>query len=171
MLRTTSAAAAAAMILAAVVGSAQAVDRGKICHQQAAVVAPQYYPLAAPLYQYQVGQQIREEAIADRVAALVLEKLAAHPSKTQAAPQQTPPAENATLTAAQSLANQRCTTCHRHNGTDPDGADLRNLANLSALQGWSAFRHVYLGSMPKNGEPLADDEVETMMRWNVYRQQ
>jgi len=179
MVRTAAAALVGMLVL---VASTTAGDRGAICqvrHQAVVQAVHQVQLVPAPLYQYQVGGQLREQAIADRVADLVLQKLAAsgqpipsgqaqaqgHPTP---APQPQPQADD-TLAAAQAIANDRCTSCHRHNGSDPKGADLRNLAALSELQGWATFRHVYLGTMPKNGQPLTDAQVEALMRWNVYR--
>lgn len=177
---------AAALAIGFAISTAGAVNRGNVCSQRVCAVqqvqAVHAAPVVeyAPAYQYQVGAHIREDAIADRVARLVLEKLEqaakASPAKASPAPagnqpQAEPlePAANEYLQAAQAIANQRCATCHRHNGSDDNGVDLRNLEALTELQAWAAFREVYKGTMPKNGSPLDDAAVQQFMLWNVYR--
>lgn len=168
---TRNATLAAAIIIGLAITTANGTQRGAICGQRQQVVLQQHAVLVPqPIYQYQVGQQLREDALAEKVAQLVLQKLEAAAAQ-QPAPNEGPqrPPQDDHVAAAQRLATKNCTSCHRHNGEDPEGVDLRNLAALSPLQGWAVFKQVYHGTMPKNGTPLQDDAVEAIMRWNIHR--
>lgn len=112
---------------------------------QPVIALNQVYP---PSY-YSVGAAIQEEAIAERVASLVLQKLAtAQPAEQPEGPQPIP-GEHAQLN--QSAVNASCVKCH--GGDNPKaGIDLSNLADLDCETRLQAIRAVLNQSMPKGGE-------------------
>jgi mono/diheme cytochrome c family protein len=121
-------------------------------HHHAVAVQPvialnQVYP---PSY-YSVGAAIQEEAIAERVASLVLSKLAAMPAGQPAEPGAPEPIPGEHAQLHQSAVNASCVKCH--SGDSPKaGIDLTNLSDLDCETRLAAIRAVLNQSMPKGGQ-------------------
>lgn len=113
---------------------------------QPVIALNQVYP---PSY-YSVGAAIQEEAIAERVASLVLSKLAEMPAEPAEPGAPEPiPGEHAQLN--QSAVNASCVKCH--GGDKPKaGIDLSNLADLDCETRLAAIRAVLNQTMPKGAQ-------------------
>lgn len=150
-------------------------DEGDVTYR----VAPQ--PPPAPIDPE--TQERLEAQLAERIANLVLKKLeaAAQGKQLPPTPEESDPAappapepepepkELTALELAQDLVSRRCTTCHRHDGSDAEGIALGDLSKLTPLQGLGILKKTYHGEMPKKGEPLTDSDFQHLLRWVVER--
>lgn len=110
-------------------------------HHQRAVVLQQVYPTSF----YSVGSSIQEEVLAERVASLVLSKLAAAGARTDSDSQ---PVEATAATS--SLLTTHCAKCH--SGENPKGnLSLTSLEALTCEDRLLAIQRV-----------LHDDETKRM---------
>jgi mono/diheme cytochrome c family protein len=122
-------------------------------HAQALAVVNHAYP-----YYYQVGQGLRDEALTEKAADRVWAKIEERLAKIEAAGTSAPPASpDSPLGALQTLFDRSCVSCH--DGSDEDRIDLTDATALSDGQLVGVYRQVYSGKMPKNAEPLKDEDV------------
>lgn len=121
-------------------------------YAQPVVALQQIYP---PAY-YSVGAAIQEDAIAERVAAKVMERLAkAGEQPAEPGAPEPIPGEHAAIT--QSAVTQSCAKCH--SGTNPKaGLNLTDPAALDCETRLKAIRAVLSQSMPK-GATLTPEAV------------
>ena len=108
---------------------------------------------AAPLTYYSVGAHLQEDALAERIAARVLEKLA---GPSQATTQAVPP----------TLVQQKCGKCH--GGADPKGGlSLLDLSVLSCEVRLEAVQRIVTDDeakrMPKGGT-LTPEEAGLLLQ-------
>lgn len=111
---------------------------------QPVIALNQVYP---PSY-YSVGAAIQEEAIAERVASLVLQKLATATTGEQPAGPQPIPGEHAQLN--QSAVNASCVDCHGGPKGTKGGLNFTNLAALDCETRLQAITAVLEQRMPPN---------------------
>lgn len=144
-----------AVVVAPVQHHAQAVVQQVVAvdhHAQALAVVNHAYP-----YYYQVGQGLRDEALTEKAADRVWAKIEERFAKLQAAGTAPPASPDSPLGALQTLFDRSCVSCH--DGSDEDRIDLRDATALSDGQLVGVYRQVYSGKMPKNAEPLKDEDV------------
>lgn len=175
----------AILILTLLCTTAHAGDcrsRHVVAKQVVAVAQVQYAaPLVAQTY-YAVGQELRQDAIEERIAAKVAKLMQAQqvtqpqavtgpcpcvPAGSEAArgvqPQPTPAGPASDIeTQAIAVFNRSCVQCH--NVTKADGGlDLTNIeaARASACK---IYGLVNVGVMPKGGT-VSDADAEVLARW------
>ena len=117
-------------------------------HKQAvAVVAPVY---AAPIY-YQAGRDIESEAIAAKVAKIVIGQLRAELNTPQ----------KQAATASASAIAQHCGKCH--SGANPKaGIVYDGITGLACVQVTAALRSIAREEMPKDHKLTPEQKGEVM---------
>lgn len=134
--------------------TAQAGCRHVKVQQVQAVV--QYAPVVQPYY-WSVGQNLQEDAAAQRIANKVMALLAAQPQQL-AAPQcpdgtcQTPQPQTLPLTAEPdrwALVRSSCVACHESNQDAKDALDMSDLDALSCEQKLNCIKQLVDGAMPR----------------------
>lgn len=135
-------------------GEARAGCRHVKVVQQQAVVA--YQPVAAPYY-WAVGQQLQDDAHAQRIASKVLQLLAQQAqAPQQAAPCPTcPTPQSMPLTAAPdrwALVKANCAGCHSTNEKAMSHVDMTDLSLLTCEQKLACIAAVLDGKMPLKKE-------------------
>jgi mono/diheme cytochrome c family protein len=98
-----------------------------------------------PTTYYLVGEDIRLEILAEKVAQKVVARLEAEQPQQQAA-----------VSESQAIVNRSCIKCH---GAESENGDLTSLKDLSDAKLLSVARQVAKGEMPKNGDRLPVEEV------------
>lgn len=137
------------------------------------VLAVQAYPV------YQVGYELRQEAVIEKALERLVEKLEAREAQRAAhvpchdcgnphAPAPRPEPRHATPSdgipeALATIFQQKCVRCHA-GASAAAGLDLTDVA-VVVERHCDIFKAVYSGSMPKGGEPLSDAEVEVVLDW------
>jgi cytochrome c553 len=154
----------AAVLIASPLSAGHCVQRqvivnhgGYYGHQKAIAIQQYYQP-----YVYGVGQNYREEAVAERIARKVEAKL------TKRFEQLRTPVEH----PAVNLLVQHCAGCHKP-GTkavvEDDApvffSDASVLKPLNDAQKKKFEKSIRLGTMPKNGEPLSDADDVTIRNY------
>ena len=140
------------------------------------VVAPVAY---APYTYYAVGQELRQDAVEERIAIKVAKLLAAQPVKQAATgpcpcvpagseaargvqPQPTPVPASDIEAQAIAVFQQSCVKCHNANKAD-GGLDLTNI-EAARERACKIYGLVNVGVMPKGGS-VSDADAEVLARW------
>ena len=126
-------------------------------------------------YQYRVGQNILDDAIADKVynrllrdgtlAALLVkvqvESLRAAGPRAEPSPEQGIPSGDPKV---QALLTRSCVKCH--GGDKPKaGLSFENADSIGALVRWKSYNAALTGEMPQGSGPLGDEEVDLLREW------
>lgn len=112
--------------------------------QKQVVAAPVYYQ---PLVYYQAGRDIEAEALAAKVAKIVVAQLRSEISQPQAAVKQT-------------AVVQHCAKCH--SGDNPRGGVTYDGSPLACNQITSALRAISLNKMPKDHALTPEQKGQVM---------
>lgn len=146
---------------------------GGVCRAQKVVAAQQVYSYAtyaqpvylqqvAPAYAYSVGASLQEEAVADRIAALVLEKIeAARPAPV--------------IEQRRSLLSTACARCHTAGSRAvaeqdaPVFFDPVGVLTATREQRASMKTAAKLGAMPPPPTPQLDDDQYIELRRELER--
>lgn len=184
-------------ILALALGDGSSLRAGDCYRVRTRYVAPHkaFIQTVAvyPVY-YQVGQEIRNDAIAELTAKKVqaywqadkqqlknsiLEELrlsgkicvefgsnSAGGAATSGGNSSTPaPAPAGDHSAAQLVFNESCISCHT-GATAKGGLDLSDLSRLPAAKLQKAALRAYTGSMPPQpAQPIAQEKADALLKW------
>lgn len=147
-------------------------------HYRANLSSHYVAPVFAYKQYYEVGADLRNEAIAEKVATKIAEKVLEKIKGSlptvplpDAPGVDVPPAPGSA--AVQAIFERSCVACHGPAKQDgglqllddqggfialPNGKPLKDVA-------WHVFGLVNSGIMPKGGDPLTDDEVKVVFDW------
>ena len=71
--------------------------------------------------------------------------------------------DTAAINPAQRVINDSCLRCH--DGVDLERANLSDLSSMDDAQKLTIFRQVAGDAMPKNSEPLSDDDKNVLLQF------
>lgn len=154
-----------------------------VCRQQAVVQQLYTNYSVAPLAYYQVGEQLREDAVAARVAQLTVDALAeplaqrtadlvaeklkgmqkVEPPTKPADPPAVPPAAppvGADLTAkVQLIMNRSCISCHSATTLNKQPF-LNDIAKTPPPNPWKLWGMAHAGTMPKRAPAMSEEDFQ-----------
>jgi hypothetical protein len=133
-------------------------------------------------YGQSYGQQsLNADAIADLVIRRLEQRLNSPPGGSSpggppggsphqpSGPPKVQPTSMVDAGQAHSLLVSKCATCHSGNGSKGGGfafiSNNKQVLNISREKRWDIYDQVYQGTMPKNGQPLTDQETELIRLW------
>ncbi len=152
-----------------------------VCRQQAVVQQLYTNYVQAPAFYYQVGEQLREDAVAARVAQLTTEqllqplaektaelviaklggmtKVEPPPKVEPTTPPAAPPTGNELTQKVQAIFNRSCISCHSAKTLNKqpflDDITTRNYENP-----WKLWGLVHTGAMPKKTPAMSEEDFQ-----------
>lgn len=153
-----------------------------VCRQQAVVQQLYSNYTVAPLAYYQVGEQLREDAVAARVAQLTVDALAEPLAQRTAAlvaeklkgmqkvepptkpadpvpPPVVPPAADELTTKVQAIMNRSCINCHSPTTLNKKPF-LNDIAKTAPPNPWKLWGMAHAGTMPQKSPNMSEEDFQ-----------